>query len=97
MERYKLKRRRRRERVKLALEVINIHDCQKTELFFLGFVFLNIAWILVTGLKRHSHLICVPKKNRGRGSSHLMLKIGQNWNKLQIIPPMHNKDRHSWL
>ena len=23
-----------------------------------------------------------------------MLKIGQNWAKLQIIPPMLNKDRH---
>ena len=25
-----------------------------------------------------------------------MMKIGQSWGKLQIIPPMLNKDLHHW-
>ena len=37
------------------------------------------------------HLICSPEKNRGRGSSPPMLKIGKNWGKLQVIPPQCSK------
>ena len=33
------------------------------------------------------HLFCSPEQNRGRGSSPPMLKIGQNWGKIAIIPP----------
>ena len=33
------------------------------------------------------HLICSPEKNRGRGSSPPMLKIGQNWGKIANYPP----------
>ena len=33
------------------------------------------------------HLICSPKKNRGRGSSPPMLKIEQNWGKIANYPP----------
>ena len=41
------------------------------------------------------HLICLPEKNRGRGLSPPMLKLGQNWGKItNYPPPMLNKDRH---
>ena len=45
------------------------------------------------------HLICSPeKKNRGRGSSPPMLKIGQNWGKIaNYPPPMLSKDLHPCL
>ena len=33
------------------------------------------------------HLIYSPEKNRGRGSSPPMLKIGQNWGKIANYPP----------
>ena len=33
------------------------------------------------------HLICSPEKNRGRGSSPLMLKIGKIWGKIANYPP----------
>ena len=33
------------------------------------------------------HLICSPEKNRGRGSSPSMLKIGQIWGKIANYPP----------
>ena len=33
------------------------------------------------------HLIYLPEKNRGRGSSPPMLKIGQNWGKIANYPP----------
>ena len=33
------------------------------------------------------HYISKPEQNRGRGSSPPMLKIGQNFGKLAIIPP----------
>ena len=44
------------------------------------------------------HLICSPEKNRGRGLSPPMLKIGQNWGKIaNYPPPVLNKDRHPCL
>ena len=33
------------------------------------------------------HLICLPEQNRGRGSSPLMLKIGQNLGKIANYTP----------
>ena len=33
------------------------------------------------------HLICLPEKDRGRGLSLPMLKIGQNWGKIANYPP----------
>ena len=33
------------------------------------------------------HLICLPEKDRGRGSSPPMLKIEKNWGKIANYPP----------
>ena len=43
------------------------------------------------------HLICSPEKNRGRGSSPPMLKIGQNWGQIANYPPPNAQQRFAPL
>ena len=42
------------------------------------------------------HLFYLREKNRCRASSPPMFKIGQNWGKLAIYPPMLNINQHHW-
>ena len=67
-------------------------------------LFLVFTWILgkkcsIFGEDRlfALHLICSPEKNRGRGSSPPMLKIGQNWGKIANYPPPNAQQRFAPL